>query len=50
MGENPVCTTSSDVNVTPHVAQNTSVRCSAVPEAIAATERYSMSQQKPELF
>lgn len=34
------------INVVPHVAQNTSGRRSAVPDAIAATEGYAISQQK----
>ena len=41
---------STDMKVTPHVAQNTSGRRSAVPEAIAATEGYSISQQKRKLI
>jgi transposase len=35
-----------DMNVTPHVAQNTSGRRSAVPDAIAATPEYAISMQK----
>ena len=38
------------MNVTPHVAQNTSGRCSAVPEAIAQSEGYAVSQQKRKLI
>jgi len=34
------------MKVTPHVAQNTSNRKSAVPDEIAATEGYRLSQQK----
>ncbi|MEW6729658.1 MAG: IS5 family transposase [Pseudomonadota bacterium] len=34
------------MNVEPHIAQNTSGRRSAVPEAIAAGEGYAISQQK----
>jgi hypothetical protein len=36
--------------VTPHVAQNTSGRRSAVPDAIAQSEGYAMSQQKRKLI
>jgi len=32
-----------DMNVIPYVAQNTSGRCSAVPDAIAATPGYAIS-------
>ena len=39
-----------DVNVTPHVAQNTSGRRSAVPETIAQSEGYGVSQQKRKLI
>jgi transposase len=35
-----------DMKVIPHVAQNTSGRSSAVPDAIAASEGYAISQQK----
>ena len=38
------------LNVTPHVAQNTSGRSSAVPEAIAQTAGYAVSQQKRKLI
>ena len=34
------------MNVVPHIAQNTSGRRSSVPEAIAATVGYAVSQQK----
>ena len=34
------------MDVAPHVAQNTSGRCSAVPDSVAATEGYAISQQK----
>ena len=34
------------MNVLPHVAQNTSGRKSAVPDAVAASEGYAISQQK----
>ena len=34
------------MNVVPHVAQNTSGRRSAVPDAIAQSKRYAVSQQK----
>ena len=40
----------TDMNVVPHVAQNTSGRKSAVPESIAKTEGYAISQQKRKLF
>jgi IS5 family transposase len=39
-----------DMKVTPHVAQNTSNRKSAVPDEIAATEGYSISMQKRKLI
>ena len=39
-----------DMQVTPHVAQNTSGRRSAVPDEIANTEGYSISQQKRKLI
>ncbi len=39
-----------DMKVTPHVAQNTSNRKSAVPDEIAATEGYRISQQKRKLI
>jgi transposase len=39
-----------DMKVTPHVAQNTSNRRSAVPDEIAASEGYSISQQKRKLI
>jgi transposase len=35
-----------EMQVTPHVAQNTSGRRSAVPDAIAKTDGYAISQQK----
>jgi len=38
------------MNVTPHVAQNTSGRKSAVPDEIAQTEGYAMSQRKRKLI
>jgi IS5 family transposase len=38
------------MKVTPHVAQNTSGRTSAVPEAIAQTEGYEISQRKRKLI
>jgi hypothetical protein len=38
------------MGVTPHVAQNTSGRRSAVPDAIAQTEGYGVSQQKRKLI
>jgi len=40
----------TDMKVTPHVAQNTSGRRSAVPGEIANTEGYSISQQKRKLI
>ena len=39
-----------EMKVTPHVAQNTSGRSSAVPEAIAQTAGYAVSQQKRQLI
>jgi transposase len=39
-----------DMKVTPHVAQNTSNRKSAVPDEIAATEGYGISMQKRKLI
>ncbi len=39
-----------EIKVTPHVAQNTSGRKSAVPDAIAATVGYDISQQKRKLI
>lgn len=39
-----------DMNVTPHVAQNKSNRSSAVPDEIAASEGYRISQQKRKLI
>ena len=39
-----------DMGVIPHVAQNTSGRRSAVPDAIAATEGYALSQRKRKLI
>jgi hypothetical protein len=38
------------MKVTPHVAQNTSGRRSAVPDAIARSEGYAISQQKRKLI
>ena len=38
------------MNVTPHVAQNTSGRKSAVPDEIAHTEGYAISQRKRKLI
>jgi len=38
------------MNVTPHVAQNTSGRKSAVPDEIAQTEGHAMSQRKRKLI
>ncbi|ABM39757.1 transposase, IS4 family (plasmid) [Polaromonas naphthalenivorans CJ2] len=38
------------MGVTPHVAQNTSERRSAVPDAIAQIEGYAISQQKRKLI
>ena len=38
------------MNVTPHVAQNKSGRKSAVPDAIAQTEGYALSQRKRKLI
>ena len=35
-----------EMDVIPHVAQNTSNRCSAVPEEIATSEGYAISQRK----
>jgi len=40
----------ADMKVIPHVAQNTSGRRSAVPDEIANTEGYSISQQKRKLI
>ena len=40
----------AQMKVTPHVAQNTSGRKSAVPDAIAGTIGYSISQQKRKLI
>ena len=39
-----------EMKVTPHVAQNTSGRRSAVPDAIAKTDGYAVSQQKRKLI
>ncbi|MFS8974478.1 IS5 family transposase [Cupriavidus necator] len=39
-----------EMKVTPHVAQNTSGRRSAVPDAIARSEGYAISQQKRKLI
>ena len=38
------------VEVTPHVAQNTSGRSSAVPETIVSSVGYAISQQKRKLI
>ena len=38
------------MKVTPHVAQNTSGRHSAVPDAIARADGYAVSQQKRKLI
>ena len=38
------------MQVTPHVARNTSGRRSAVPEAIAASEGYAQSQRRRKLI
>jgi transposase len=38
------------MNVVPHVAQNTSGRRSAVPDAIASSDGYAISQQKRKLI
>jgi hypothetical protein len=38
-----------EMDVTPHVARNTSGRSSAVPEAMAQSEGYILSQQKRKL-
>jgi hypothetical protein len=40
----------SQINVAPHVAQNTSGRRSAVPHSVAASEGYAISQQKRKLI
>lgn len=39
-----------EIEVVPHVAQNTSNRRSAVPDAIAASECYALSQRKRKLI
>jgi len=39
-----------EMNIVPHVAQNTSGRRSAVPDAIAASAGYAVSQQKRKLI
>ncbi|MDB5821739.1 MAG: family transposase [Herminiimonas sp.] len=39
-----------DMGVIPHVAQNTSARRSAVPDAIAASDGYVLSQRKRKLI
>jgi len=39
-----------DMKVTPHVAQNKSGRTSAVPDEVAASEGYALSQQKRKLI
>ena len=38
------------MNVTPHIAQNTSNRRSAVPDEVASTEGYAISQRKRKLI
>jgi hypothetical protein len=38
------------MDVAPHVAQNTSGRSSAVPDSVAATDGYAISQQKRKLI
>lgn len=38
------------MNVLPHVAQNKSGRSSAVPDAIAQSEGYAISQRKRKLI
>jgi hypothetical protein len=40
----------AQMKVLPHVAQNTSKRRSAVPEAVAQTDGYAISQQKRKLI
>lgn len=40
----------TDMQVLPHVAQNTSNRQSAVPESVAKSEGYAISQQKRKLI
>ena len=40
----------TDMKVTPHVAQNTSGRASAVPDEIAGSKGYALSQQKRKLI
>lgn len=40
----------TQLKVLPHVAQNTSGRRSAVPDSVAATEGYAVSQQKRKLI
>ena len=39
-----------DIQVTPHIAQNKSGRASAVPDEIAATEDYAISQRKRKII
>ena len=39
-----------EMNVTPHVARNTSGRSSAVPDAVAGSVGYALSQQKRKLI
>ncbi|WP_213769318.1 transposase, partial [Caballeronia sp. dw_19] len=39
-----------EMNITPHVAQNKSGRQSAVPESIAGSAGYAVSQQKRKLI
>lgn len=39
-----------EINVAPHIAQNTSNRASAVPDEIAASPGYAVSQQKRKLI
>ena len=40
----------TQLKVLPHVAQNTSGRRSAVPDSVAATDGYAISQQKRKLI
>ena len=40
----------TDLKVLPHVAQNTSNRKSAVPDSVAKTDGYAISQQKRKLI
>ena len=45
-----IFTACQEMKVTPHVAQNTSGRRSAVPDAIASSMGYAISQQKRKLI